>query len=338
MSPAKNRKADQSFLQTLQSAELFSTLLDEDIHFITSKTEVRAFIEGENIFQAGDLARQFFMVMSGRIGIFRSEPGGRELCLAQFVAGEAFGDLDFVMQSSFNARAQALDDSALLLFPPTGVTLETLAQEAPGTIARLLMRALAMMSARLRSTNQLINEKTPWIEELRRQIYCDPSTGLWNKTFMDEEVPRFLVKPSAIIMMKPDRFKELNDSRGHGAGDEAMTKIAYLLTGVSETVPRAWAVRMKSNETALVVADCDEEGARNSIQLISKLLGEVVFAATDQAPEFRFTGSFSYALWPHDDPDWARLVKRTSEILLQAWNEGGQRVYRLKSLPSGGSL
>lgn len=329
MPAPRNRQADQGFLQTLQAADLFSTLLDEDVHFITSKTEVRAYSEGETLFKAGDQARQFYMIMSGKIGIYRQDSTGKELCLAQFVTGEAFGDMDFVMQAKFNARAEALESSALLLFPRSGTTLEDLAKEAPGTIARLLMRALAMMSSRLRSTNLLINEKRPWIEELRRQIYCDPSTGLWNKTYLEEEIPRFLQNPSVLILMKPDRFKDLNDARGHSAGDEAMVRIATLLSEEASDRGRSWAVRIKSNETALIWTGANETDALSCIDSLSKRLNNVVFEATSSAPEFRFSGSFAYALWPMDDQDWSRLTKKTADVLLQVWNEGGGKVCRI---------
>ena len=187
------------------------------------------------------------MVRSGQIGIYRAEEGGAEREMARYVAGDVIGDFDFAIGSAMDATARADSLSELVAFPRGGMGMQDLAKEKPDAASRILLRSLSMISSRLRSTQRLISENSPWVRELRRQIYTDPGTGLWSRAFLDEELHRNLERPTAVVMVKPDRFKELNDAHGHSAGDEAMALLSGILVGETERLGRGWALRLRSN-------------------------------------------------------------------------------------------
>jgi diguanylate cyclase (GGDEF)-like protein len=185
-----------------------------------------------------------------------------------------------------------------------------------------------MISSRLRSTQRLISENSPWVRELRHQIYTDASTGLWSRAFLDEEVPRSLEAPTAIVLVKPDRFKELNDAHGHGAGDQAMSLLSGILVAEAELLGRGWAIRMRSNETAVVIPRCGREEAAATARRLSDAIADInVPAAADSG--FSFTSSMAIAVWPEDGADWKRLVEDAYGLLTRAWRSGGARVLRL---------
>ncbi|GAB1482665.1 hypothetical protein MASR2M78_14810 [Treponema sp.] len=186
--------------------------------------------------------------------------------MAIFTKGDALGDFDFARRSSYDASAEALEDSTLFCFPGLKHSMDKLALERPDSIARILLRSLAMIASRLRSTQTLISENSPWVRELRRRSLEDPGTGLWNKAFLEEEVSRSLEAPFALIVLKPDRFKILVDSRGHAAGDEAMIRIAAVLKSVVRHLGRGWAIRIKSNELAVAIPKCSADEAKAAAQ------------------------------------------------------------------------
>lgn len=72
-----------------------------------------------------------------------------------------------------------------------------------------------------------------WLDLLRANR--DPLTGLLNRRACDRAVVGRMLAGAhhlflAVAMVDLDRFKELNDTRGHAAGDEALIKVAGTLT------------------------------------------------------------------------------------------------------------
>jgi diguanylate cyclase (GGDEF)-like protein len=325
---------DPELKALLKKAELFSGLLDDDLAYVAERVERLALAPGALLVAQGEKARRFFMVQSGEVGVYKTEEGGRERELARYVAGDVIGDFDFAVGSSLDATARARSRAQLVAFPLAGMSMHDLAMEKPDAASRILLKSLSMISSRLRSTQRLISENAPWVRELRRQIYTDPGTGLWSRAFLDEEVPRNLEKPTAVVMVKPDRFKELNDARGHQAGDEAMSLLSGILVAETERLGRGWALRLRSNETAVAVPGCAGESATALARRLAAAI-EAMDPPTARGSGFTFTASLSLAVWPEDGADWKRMVEDAYGLLTRAWKDGGSRLYRLKAGAAG---
>jgi diguanylate cyclase (GGDEF)-like protein len=311
----------------LKKAELFSTLREDDLSYIADRVDRVELSAGELLFARGERARRFFVVRSGEVGVYRKEEGAAEREMARYVAGDVIGDFDFAVGSILDATARARAPSELVAFPRGELCMQDIARENPDVASRILLRSLSMISSRLRSTQRLISENSPWIRELRRRIYTDPATGLWSRAFLDEELPGRLEGSCALLMIKPDRFKELTDSAGHTAGDEAMTLLAGILEEEIERRGGGWALRLRSNETALVLPGCDSEEAISLAARLSEEIGRIKLPAF---AGFAFTTSMTLALWPEEGNDWRRLVEEAYGLLTRAWKDGGSRLYRIE--------
>ncbi len=325
--PASIDRAE--LMALLKKAELFSNLLDDDLSYVAERIDLVDLDAGQVLFAKGEKARRFFIVRSGEIGIYRAEEGGTEREMARYVAGDVIGDFDFAIGSALDATARAGAKAELVAFPRGGMCMQDLAKEKPDASARILLRSLSMISSRLRSTQRLISENSPWVRELRRQIYTDSSTGLWSRAFLDEELHRNIERSTAIVMVKPDRFKELNDAHGHSAGDEAMALLSGILVGETERLGRGWALRLRSNETAVVVPKCGPDDATAIARRLSSAIAAMDVSSA-RGTGFSFTSSLSLAIWPEDGEDWRRLVEDAYGVLTKAWRDGGDRLYRLK--------
>jgi diguanylate cyclase (GGDEF)-like protein len=72
-------------------------------------------------------------------------------------------------------------------------------------------------------------------EQLRERATRDPLTGLFNRRYLDETLPRELRQakrrkaPLCIVMLDLDHFKEFNDSFGHGPGDALLREFGRVL-------------------------------------------------------------------------------------------------------------
>jgi diguanylate cyclase (GGDEF)-like protein len=328
--PSTLSTTDEDLYRLLRSAEPFSSLLDDDVAYVASRIGFRRFVSGDVVFSEGDPATGFYIVKSGEIVVSKRMEGDRDVEMARYVAGDVIGDFDFVIGSAYSARAFAAAESELVVFPGDSGSLDDLMIENPDTVARILLRSLSMVASRLRSTNRLITENSLWLRELRKQLYTDPSTGLLNLSFMEAELPRSIEEPTAVIMLKPDHFKELNDSRGHAAGDEAMSRIAAALMTKSASAGRSWAIRLRSNETALIISRCDAPKAVRIARELSAAVAGISFPADDRNLPISLTASVSVSLWPEDGSDWATLVECANKALVKAWKEGGAKIYRAR--------
>jgi diguanylate cyclase (GGDEF)-like protein len=77
-------------------------------------------------------------------------------------------------------------------------------------------------------TNNIIN-----INDKVRMYYKDKLTGLYNKNFFEEELSRLDTKrqlPLSLIMGDINGLKLINDAFGHSKGDEALRKVAEIMT------------------------------------------------------------------------------------------------------------
>jgi diguanylate cyclase (GGDEF)-like protein len=320
----------------IQKAELFSTLLQKEIAFVVSRSSVFQLRQGGRLFTPGQRADHFYMLLEGAIRIYRPRDGGGEEEMARFTSGDTIGDFDFARGAAYDACAEALEDSVLVMFPGYGLSLADFALEEPHAISRILLSSIVMITGRIKATQKIIVENMSWVQELHRRAYEDPGTGLWKQSFLTDEINRILESPTALIMLKPDRFKILVDSRGHGAGDDAMVRIAMTLKNLSRRVGRSWALRFKSNETGLLINRCDsaraEKTARELHQAIAAL--EPV-PAQGNLPSFPFTAAVSWAVWPRDNDAWEGLFQGNYGLLLDTWRAGGNQVvhYTGKTAP-----
>jgi diguanylate cyclase (GGDEF)-like protein len=313
----------------LENTELFSKLQPEDLKWLAGKSAVRHYPAQTSVFIEGERAERFYIVRHGTVVVYRRGEGERLDEMARFEAGDVVGDFDFSRRAVYDAMARAEDETELVAFPAYGLNMDDLARERPDIASRILLRSVAMISSRVRSTQALISENAPWVRELRRQMYTDSATGLWVRAFMDEELPKTLEAPAALILIKPDRFKELCDAWGHGAGDIAMERIAAILKDEARRLRSAWAVRLRSNETALVVSNCPADEVDTIQKRLAEAFGAIDIAEAIGGGQFRFTASMAVALWPEDGPDFRQLVEDAYGALMRVWKNGGNRSCRL---------
>jgi diguanylate cyclase (GGDEF)-like protein len=311
----------------IQKVELFSSLKQNEIDFVISHSTVLNLSKNALLFSSGEKATQFYVLTSGEIRVFNKRDDGSEEEMARFTAGDTIGDFDFARGAEYDAYAEAAMDSALVVFPRTGSTLESLAQEDTQSVCSILLNAIIMMTGRIKSTHKLILNNMSWVQELHRRAYEDAGTGLWKQILIKDEIVNALNGSAALIMLKPDRFKILVDSRGHSAGDEAMIRIAIILKNITRQIGHGWALRFKSNEVGLIVNNCDAVQAEKVANELYKLIGDMeAVPPQDDIPEFNFSATISWAVWPQDGADWETFFSGNYSSLLDNWKDGGNRI------------
>jgi CRP/FNR family transcriptional regulator, dissimilatory nitrate respiration regulator len=131
---------------------LFAGLPEEDVQRIASIASSRAFKRGQMIFLEGENASAFYLVVYGRVKVFKVSPDGKEQVLHIIGGSEPFGEVPVFSGDRFPANAAALEDCQTLLFPRSAFL--DLLREEPS----LAMNMLAVLSKRLRGFANLVEE------------------------------------------------------------------------------------------------------------------------------------------------------------------------------------
>jgi len=84
-------------------------------------------------------------------------------------------------------------------------------------------------------TIQDVTDRKTAAEQLEKLAFHDPLTGLANRTLFHRRIDDVLARcmrtgeSGALLMLDLDRFKDVNDTLGHGVGDALLVKVAHLL-------------------------------------------------------------------------------------------------------------
>jgi len=323
-------------ISSLLKSDLFSNLLPDEKKIVMDRTGIMPLRKGGLLFSPGKIADHLYLLLKGSVRVYKPIEGGGGEEIARFAPGDIIGDFDFARNDEYDAQAEALEDSSLVMFPGFGLTMDSFTLEAPHIVAKILLSSADMVISRIKSTRKLIIESMSWVQELHRRVHEDPGTGLWKQSFLTDEINKFLEDPMALIMLKPDRFKILVDTWGHDVGDKVMIKIASILKGITRKVGRGWALRFKSNETGILVNRCDATLAESIAQFLSKAIAALppVRGQTQDRAQgageavFSFSGSVVWGIWPEDDRSWEAFFKGTYDLLMDTWKAGGNRIVR----------
>jgi len=108
--------------------------------------------KGERLFSEGDEGTGFYMVVTGRVKIFKVSVEGKEQILHLFGPGESFGEVSVFTGQGFPADAVTSVQTVLLFFPR--LAFSALIQKDP----TLALNMLAQLSGRLRHFAGLIED------------------------------------------------------------------------------------------------------------------------------------------------------------------------------------
>jgi len=131
---------------------LFEGLPEEQHKDLASIALVKSFARGQTIFSEGAPGTGFYVVISGRVKIYKLSAEGKEQILHIFGSGEPFGEVPVFEGRRFPAHAVALEEARCLYFPRSAFI--DLISRNPS----LSLNMLAVLSRRLRRFTVLVDD------------------------------------------------------------------------------------------------------------------------------------------------------------------------------------
>ncbi len=141
-----------NMLNLMASIPLFQGLPKEQIEDLAMIATDQTFKKGDIIFSEGDDGTGFYVVITGRVKIFKLSIEGKEQILHIFGPGEIFGETPVFAGEHFPANAELLEESRSFFFPRE--SLVSLIKRNPS----LALNMLAILSRRLRRFAGLIDD------------------------------------------------------------------------------------------------------------------------------------------------------------------------------------
>ena len=104
-------------IELLKQCPLFAGLKEEDLKRIKAIASLKRVGKKEILFSDGEEAKGFFVILSGKVKLYKISPDGKEQILHVVSAPDAFAEAALFLEGSYPAFAEALADSQLLFFP-----------------------------------------------------------------------------------------------------------------------------------------------------------------------------------------------------------------------------
>ncbi|MHB1233543.1 MAG: GGDEF domain-containing protein [Burkholderiales bacterium] len=181
------------------------------------------------------------------------------------------------------------------------------------------------------------------LEESQSALYelatRDGLTRLYNHrtfyTLLSDELARLqrFKRPVSLLMLDIDRFKRVNDTYGHQAGDAVIRDMSELISQQLRTIDRV--CRYGGEEIAVILPEIDPDAAAN---IAERLRASVETHLFEVGATVRITISIGVASSPTDGGSADTLVAAADAALYVAKRSGRNQISRRKSVPIEGGV
>jgi diguanylate cyclase (GGDEF)-like protein/PAS domain S-box-containing protein len=169
-----------------------------------------------------------------------------------------------------------------------------------------------------------ITERKRYQAELEFQATHDALTGLPNRGLLEDRLRQavgYAHRSNALVavaFIDLDRFKVINDSLGHGSGDEVLVRVARRIRGALREIDTV--ARQGGDEFVVVLAD--QPTVESIVAVVERIIEEVAQPVTIDGRELYVTCSVGVALYPNDGGDVMTLLRNADAAMFSAKERG----------------
>jgi diguanylate cyclase (GGDEF)-like protein/PAS domain S-box-containing protein len=228
----------------------------------------------------------------------------------------------------------------LLKGPNTPIEADLLRADGSRTAVELVLRLIDFAGKPHRAIAvRDIHARKQAEQRIRFLAHHDTLTGLPNRSAFnrkldqDIEVALAMGRPLAVLFLDLDRFKEVNDLFGHGAGDKTLQVVAQRIVGMlddSQTL-----ARLSGDEFAIIVPAIS--GPAMAGRIAENIMESLRIASQNSETDTPVSVSIGIAICPEDATDRQTLLTHADTALYRAKKEG-RGTYRFFEIAMGAAV
>jgi diguanylate cyclase (GGDEF)-like protein len=207
---------------------------------------------------------------------------------------------------------------------PKGFLYDPNASNENRNLYYLLFGTLALLGA----VGGLALYVTKLNRTIKEQAIRDPLTGVYNRRYLDETLPREIARAQrelsdlSLVMLDLDHFKVVNDTHGHSVGDLVLKNIATCLIGSIRQ--NDFVARFGGEEFIIVMPGMPTDQAFERMELCRKEIENIVTQHNGQKITITISGGISSCITYHETQD--ELIKQADDALYVSKENGRNRI------------
>lgn len=241
-------------IQELAKTELLQNVSDDILEQVSAHACPLELRPGDLLLSPEQDNHHIYLLLSGTLTVHFNSPDSS--VIRELAQGYSVGEMSVIDDTVPSAYVKAKEHCRV--FPVHRDFLLNLIQNTHPIAYNLLRLLTQWMKA---NTQKIINDQLQ-ISELTNQANIDGLTGLYNRRWLDNALPRILTQMDkiaqrlCILIIDVDHFKKYNDIHGHQGGDLALITLGNVLK--KNIRPYDFATRFGGEEFMVLLPNTDQ--------------------------------------------------------------------------------
>ena len=253
-------------IEQLRASELFGGLTDAALHRVAEATEPVHVTAGGKLTTQGEVADGAYLLVSGRLRAYATQPDGSESVLGEIAAGEVVGEMALLSSALRTATVRAVRDSQLLFF--RGSSFAELMVTVPGAAVAVA----TVLVERLERAN-----RRPQAVALRRAVAVVPAFGDCTQAIRDIADALRSAEPGSRIVTEADALEACGQDRPESEIVRWLHEVESscdLVIYLAKDLAGPWAHRCLRQADHIVAVDASPTASRER-RVVESLAGMI---------------------------------------------------------------
>ena len=202
---------------------------------------------------------------------------------------------------------------------------------APTDLAIDMIFLMEAKSAAMNASRNLNTRLHGAVADAEKRAFTDALTGLHNRRGLDAALERISRQncPYSVMQIDLDKFKQVNDTKGHAAGDHVLRSISQVM--LEETRKEDTVARTGGDEFTIVLANLTSQ--RRLGDMAQRIIFGIETPVMFEGEECRISASIGISISDEGARDCQQMIDAADSVLYDSKHSGGAS-YRFASFES----